>query len=536
MPELPKPGDLIGEKYEVVGVLGQGGMGAVFECVHRLTGKRFAIKWMLPSISDSADAIKRFIREAQVAGRVEHPNVVEVYDLGRQDGSCFMVMELLQGESLRDLLDRRHKLEPALVAQLLLPVLRGLATAHEAGVIHRDLKPENIFLAKDPERGVTPKVLDFGISKLSSPGGQVTVGLTRHGQVMGTPHYMPPEQLRGEKVDHRVDLYAVGVIMYQALAGQLPFRNENFSELVIEIATTSPKPLAEAIGGLPPGFCDLVQRAMARDPDQRFQSSAELAAALEPYAGGAQPVPSAFPGATPSGGFDTVALPVSTGAPISETPLAAESTWRERPQRPRTPWLLMGAVGVLAVAVIGLLISLLMRPEEESWATAAAGEPTVETSAAASGAAPQDEATDDGEELIPLDLEADAPRPSDPQPYEATQAAPSPAASDNVPDSVREAEEADDPAVERPGRRPPSASDRSAARAAEERRERARQRRERAARREELRTRQPPSAIPAPPPPTATSSATSPAPVEASKPAAKTTRGRTGAQLDVNDF
>lgn len=416
MPALPNIGDLIGDKYEVVRVLGQGGMGAVFEGVHRLTGKRFAIKWMLPSISGSADAIKRFIREAQVAGRVEHPNVVEVYDLGQQDGSCYMVMELLQGESMRELLERRGRLDETSAAQLLIPVLRGLASAHAAGVIHRDLKPENIFLAQDQTGAVIPKVLDFGISKLSSASGQVTVGLTRLGQVMGTPHYMPPEQLRGETVDHRVDVYAMGVILYQAVSGQLPFPSDTFGELVIQIATTTAPPLAGR-SGVSAEFASLVERAMARSAGDRFQSAAELALALEAFGGGVRfnaGMSDPFGISAGRGGSDTVALPTAPTAPrlavhASQTPLSAESTWDRKPAKPGVPRALFALVLLLAAAVGSLIVLALSAREEASWAapaTAAQAEANNDTNSAlddGSHAAPSP-AKKEQVELIPLDL------------------------------------------------------------------------------------------------------------------------------------
>jgi eukaryotic-like serine/threonine-protein kinase len=144
--ELPKKGDLIAGKYAVEGVLGQGGMGAVFEVCHRLTGKRFAVKWLLPALTGHTDAVRRFMREAQVAGRVDHPNVVEVYDVGQDGNSFYMVMELLQGEPLSRRLDRVRRLGLDEACRILLPVMHGLHVAHGAGVIHRDLKPDNIYL------------------------------------------------------------------------------------------------------------------------------------------------------------------------------------------------------------------------------------------------------------------------------------------------------------------------------------------------------------------------------------------------------
>src|SRR5689334_13141489 len=193
MTTVPVTGDIISGKYRVERTLGTGGMGTVFEAVHQVTGKRFAVKWLLPDLSSHGDAVKRFIREAQVAGRFEHPNIVEVYDVGQERGSFFMVMELLQGESLASRLRNRGRFTPEQACAVMIPCLRGVARAHEAGVVHRDLKPDNIFLCSaSPERPERPKVLDFGISKVAEAAGDVGSSITKTGVVMGTPHYMAP--------------------------------------------------------------------------------------------------------------------------------------------------------------------------------------------------------------------------------------------------------------------------------------------------------------------------------------------------------
>ncbi|HKU42434.1 MAG TPA: serine/threonine-protein kinase, partial [Polyangiales bacterium] len=286
MGELPKKGDLIAGKYTVEGVLGQGGMGAVFEVCHRLTGKHFAIKWLLPTLSGQNDAVRRFMREAQVAGRVDHPNVVEVYDVGQEANSFYMVMELLQGEPLARRLDRVRRLSLEEACRVLLPVMHGLSVAHAAGVIHRDLKPDNIYLCRTPLGTEVPKVLDFGISKMSSLAGEVNANVTRFGLVIGTPQYMSPEQLRGEPVDLRTDIYALGVILYEMLGGSQPYPGASFADLVLMIAQQDPRPLSELAPGLPPRVLELVTRAMSRDPNQRYASVEEMGRALAALSGG----------------------------------------------------------------------------------------------------------------------------------------------------------------------------------------------------------------------------------------------------------
>ena len=204
---LPRPGQTIADKYVVEGPLGQGGMGAVLEVTHRVTGRRFALKWLLPELCSQSDAVDRFMREAQVAGRVDHRNVVEVYDFGRDGASFFMVMELLRGETLAARLEREGKLGPTDACRIMLGVTHGLAAAHAAGVVHRDLKPANVFLTRVEEGSPElPKLLDFGISKISALPGELNGAATRAGVVLGTPFYMAPEQLRSLPVDARTDI------------------------------------------------------------------------------------------------------------------------------------------------------------------------------------------------------------------------------------------------------------------------------------------------------------------------------------------
>ena len=281
---MPKAGDEIADKYRIEQLIGVGGMGAVFSARHLLTGKRIALKWMLPELAKDLDAVHRFLREAHAAGRISHPNVVDVYDVGRHGESYFLVMEFLQGEPLTSALARRD-LTPPEVLSLLLPAMRGVGAAHRRGVVHRDLKPDNIFLAYE-EDGVRrdAKVLDFGISKLSSDDQQVNLRLTKTGAVVGTPYYMAPEQIRGsQQLDQRADVYAFGVILYEALTGRVPFEADTYGALVLEVATGTPKTPLELVPALPPELSLIVLRAMARDMNDRYASMENLVAALEPF-------------------------------------------------------------------------------------------------------------------------------------------------------------------------------------------------------------------------------------------------------------
>jgi serine/threonine-protein kinase len=280
---LPNVGHVLGGKYEIIRLLGEGGMGAVFEAENKLTHKRVAIKWLLPELS-AGSASARLLREAQAASRVRHSNVVDVYDVEREGDAIFLVMELLEGETLKHAMARRDLPMHEFIA-LIIPALRGVAAAHRQGVIHRDVKPENIFLAREDEYSrPVPKVLDFGISKLEERG-RVQQSLTRTGNTVGTPLYMSYEQLAGDRgIDGRADVYAFGVILYEGLTGRLPFDANSLAKLVVRIATEvapAPRSLQPEI---PASLSHVVMRAIARQREERTASVEALIKELEPFA------------------------------------------------------------------------------------------------------------------------------------------------------------------------------------------------------------------------------------------------------------
>jgi serine/threonine-protein kinase len=309
--ELPTRGDTIAEKYRIERLLDRGGMGAVYEASHLWSGKRVAVKWMLPSLEHEGLA-ERFMHEARATARIDHPNVVDIYDVGRHDDSVYLVMELLHGESLATRL-RRATIGAAEAVPLLMPALRGVAAAHARGVIHRDLKPDNIFMCTGPDGEARDcKVLDFGISKVATDDCDLSI--TKTGAVMGTPYYMSPEQIRGLKeVDERGDIYAFGVILYEILADSFPFDADTYGALVVKVATHDPIPLSGVRPDLDPALTEVVMRAMARDRELRYRNVSELAQALLPFAAGVPfRSPPVFSGSFPAHAADDEADPLAT--------------------------------------------------------------------------------------------------------------------------------------------------------------------------------------------------------------------------------
>ncbi len=269
-------------RYRIEGRIGAGGMASVYEARHVDLDKRVALKVMHGESVRHEPAVGRFLQEARAAARLQHRHVVNVLDVGREGPLPYLVMEFLEGEPMSDLVDREAPLPVARVAALLLPVLSAVAAAHALGIVHRDLKPANVFLAQD-EGSVRPVLLDFGISKTS--GAYKGPALTLSGQLLGTPHYMSPEQVRESDVDARADQYALGVMMYESVTGVLPFRSEgSLFFLLAEIMLGSADPPSRFNPALPPSFENLVLKAMANRREDRFEDITALAAALLPFA------------------------------------------------------------------------------------------------------------------------------------------------------------------------------------------------------------------------------------------------------------
>jgi len=280
-----EPDGLIGatlhDTYKVVRVLAEGGMGRVYEAQHtRISTKRFAIKVLLAELKHSLDVRLRFRREAEAAASVVHPNVVGVHDFGyAPDGRPYLVCDFLEGRELGTVLQTRVPLSISLSASIARQICQALATAHDKGVIHRDIKPANIFLV-GPEDAPQVKILDFGLSKIVE---LTEAGVTQTGVVMGTPSYMAPEQARGERADHRVDIYGVGAVLYACLTGRPPHEEESAQQTVLAVMTReAPRPCS-LVPGIPPSLEIVVQRAMSNNPIDRYASMRDLEAAVSPY-------------------------------------------------------------------------------------------------------------------------------------------------------------------------------------------------------------------------------------------------------------
>jgi eukaryotic-like serine/threonine-protein kinase len=271
-------------KYRIVRLMGEGGMGAVYEAVHPVLKKRFAVKTLLPTVAVQRDARARFLREAEAASRINHPNVVAVLDVGTEGDTPYLVMEFLEGETLDALLARRTVLPVADAVDLMLPVISAVSTAHEHGVIHRDLKPQNIFLARGPWGEAIPKVLDFGVSKLVDD--REAVALTGTQAMLGTVTYMSPEQARGARgVDARSDQYAIGLILYEMVTGARAHPGESALEILHHIANGVFVPPRTARPELSVAIEAVLLRCLAVQPRDRYPSLRALGQALLPHAG-----------------------------------------------------------------------------------------------------------------------------------------------------------------------------------------------------------------------------------------------------------
>ncbi len=280
-----REGDVLAGKYCVERVLGVGGMGVVVAARHVQLGQKVALKFLLPAALTNAGVVARFDQEARAAARLRSQHVARTLDVGTmENGAPYIVMEHLEGCDLADLVQKRGPLRIDEAADYLLQICEAIAEAHGLGIIHRDLKPRNLFVTTGVDGRPLLKVLDFGISKVVAEEGSGALSLTRTTEVIGSPNYMPPEQLRSARmVDARSDIWSLGVVLFEMLTGTVPFDAETLPQLCSMVIQDPPRPLAQLRPEVPAGLVAIVERCLQKDPAWRFQNVAELAAALEPF-------------------------------------------------------------------------------------------------------------------------------------------------------------------------------------------------------------------------------------------------------------
>jgi serine/threonine protein kinase len=266
-PKELEPGVMVGE-YQIEGLLGEGGMGRVYSAVHPVIGKRAAIKVLHPRMSSNLEVVERFIQEARAVNQIGHPNIVDIFAFSTfPDGTHYFVMEWLKGESLQERM-RRQRLSRDEICHFVTDICHALEAAHEQGIVHRDLKPENVFLQQIKGDRPRIKLLDFGIAKLAATEDN-RIERTRTGAMMGTPKYIAPEQARGYAVDHRVDVYSLGVMIFELVAGRLPFEADNAMDLVAAHLQDTPPLLSMVCGDIPRILDEVVYTMLAKEADER---------------------------------------------------------------------------------------------------------------------------------------------------------------------------------------------------------------------------------------------------------------------------
>ncbi len=283
---------ILGGQYEVLEKIGTGGMGSVYKASQPAMNRMVAIKILHPKLAGRKDLTSRFRREARAMSQLTHPNTVTVFTFGEleDDGSLYIVMELLEGRNLNQAVRREGPLPPERAIPILVQVCGALQEAHDLGIVHRDLKPENIFLARQGGLTDFPKVLDFGLAKVTErqmqPGSII---LTQEGMVFGTPEFMSPEQAQGRTLDARSDIYSLAVILYELLTGKLPFQARTPMEYIQKHVTDPIIPFAERAPDrtYPRGLEQVIVKALAKRPEERYQTAAEFAEALRPFGGAA---------------------------------------------------------------------------------------------------------------------------------------------------------------------------------------------------------------------------------------------------------
>jgi len=419
-------GALIGGRFKVERLIGRGGMGEVYAARHTTTGKEVALKLIHTAAGSGKEHVRRFMREARAATAIQHPNVIEVFDVFEDtDGTPVMVMELLKGEPFADFRERAGALELHQVSEVLLPAVRALQAAHDKGVVHRDLKPDNVFLSTTPAGRVT-KLLDFGIAKVLDPtkiSSETQGQQTNTGSILGTPHYMSFEQAMSDKsVDHRTDIWAMGVMIFEALTGRRPMTYETLGQMYASFLQGSVPSIREYLPDMPDDMAKVLDHCLAKKQDERLGTLEPLVEMLTKYAD-----PN-VPGARCGG--RVLEAPVATAREVTGGPLSSSLPGTSGGRRTRS--VLLGGVLVASVAVgVGVFaLSRRSAPPLVVSPAAAVASPTVP---AASLEAPPDPppAVSSVADSASAPAASSAPRPrvgGAPAPPRAGTAAPGPAA------------------------------------------------------------------------------------------------------------
>jgi serine/threonine-protein kinase len=381
-------GQILAGKFRIERVLGQGGMGVVVAATHLQLDQRVALKFLLPEALSNPEAVERFAREARAAVRIKSEHVARVSDVGTlESGSPYMVMEYLEGQDLAGWVRASGAMPVADAIEFLLQACEAIAEAHALGIVHRDLKPANLFVTRRADGSVCIKVLDFGISKLTVPGGGPDLGMTKTTSVMGSPLYMSPEQMSSTRnVDMRTDIWALGVILYEILSGRVPFEAETMPQLCGMILQDPPRPLRELRPDVPEAVSAVILRCLEKQRDRRFANVGELAAALAPL-GSPSARRSAERISRVLGAAGIVSSRAADVAAASTTPGESTNTnWgaSEPVKKSRVPLLVGALAALLLLGGGGATLALLRKPV----VTPPAAEPTPSSVVNAASAAP----------------------------------------------------------------------------------------------------------------------------------------------------
>ena len=340
------------DDYEVLGLIGAGGMGEVYRARDLVLKREVAIKVLPTTVAQDLDRLQRFEQEAQAAAALNHSNILAIYRLGVFEGSPYLVSELLKGETLRQLM-QRGRIPLRKIIDYGIQIARGLAAAHDRGIVHRDLKPENLFITQDNQ----VKILDFGLAKLIQRQPEfetadlTRVNATEAGFVMGTIGYMAPEQVRGTGIDHRADIFAVGTLLYEMLTGKRAFQQPSAADTMVAILNEDPPAISQIVPPIPPGMQRVVHRCLEKKPEQRFQSASDLAFALEALSdSGGMPAPPFTE--TITSAAPALATVIST-ASVPTTPAISVAGAQRNHNVGRSAAWLAGAVTLLVLAAVG---------------------------------------------------------------------------------------------------------------------------------------------------------------------------------------